>query len=199
MNASWMLIVVATQSVSLLGTLLAPYIGVTSDFVLGFTTVLFLLGCIFYLLLFSLILYRFLFFPFDPERLTPPYWINMGAVAITTLSGSLLILRAEEWEFIREILPFLKGFTLLFWATATWWIPLLLILGIWRHGTRRIPLQYDLQYWSMIFPLGMYSVATFRLTEAMNWTGLAPLAYVMGYLAMVAWVVVAVGFLRRSW
>lgn len=198
MNASWMLIVVATQSISLLGTLLAPYIAVARGLVLGFTTVLFLLGCIFYILLFSLILYRFLFFPFDPERLTPPYWINMGAVAITTLSGDLLILRAEAWSFLLEILPFLKGFTLLFWATATWWIPLLLVLGGWRHGVRRIPVAYDLQFWSMVFPLGMYSVATFRLTEALGWPGLVPLAYVMGYLALVAWVVVAVGFLRRG-
>jgi tellurite resistance protein TehA-like permease len=199
MNASWMLIVVATQSVSLLGTLLAPLIAVARGLVLGFTTVLFLLGCIFYLLLFSLILYRFLFFPFDPERLTPPYWINMGAVAITTLSGSLLVLRAGEWEFLRDILPFLKGFTLLFWATATWWIPLLLILGAWRHVARRIPLRYDLQYWSMIFPLGMYSVATFRLTEALAWPTLAPLAYLVGYLAIVAWTVVALGFVARRW
>jgi tellurite resistance protein TehA-like permease len=199
MNASWMLIVVATQSVSLLGTLLAPLIAVARGLVLGFTTVLFLLGCIFYLLLFSLILYRFLFFPFDPERLTPPYWIKMGAVAITTLSGSLLVLRAGQWEFLREILPFLKGFTLLFWATATWWIPLLLILGAWRHGARRIPLRYDLQYWSMIFPLGMYSVATFRLTEALAWPSLTPLAYVVGYVAIVAWVMVALGFLAQRW
>jgi tellurite resistance protein TehA-like permease len=122
----------------------------------------------------------------------------MGAVAITTLSGDLLILRAEAWSFLLEILPFLKGFTLLFWATATWWIPLLLVLGGWRHSVRRIPVAYDLQFWSMVFPLGMYSVATFRLTEALGWPGLVPLAYVMGYLALVAWVVVAVGFLRRG-
>jgi tellurite resistance protein TehA-like permease len=122
----------------------------------------------------------------------------MGAVAITTLSGSFLILRAREWRFLPEILPFLKGFTLLFWATATWWIPLLLILGGWRHGIRRIPVRYDLQYWSMVFPLGMYSVATFRLTEALGWPGLVPLAYTMGYVALAAWGAVVVGFLRRG-
>jgi tellurite resistance protein TehA-like permease len=194
-----MLVVVATQSISLLGTLLVPEIPLPSHTILGFTTTLFLLGCIFYILLFSLILYRLLFFHFDPENLHPPYWINMGAVAITTLAGSLLIIRADSWIFLQEILPFLKGFTLLFWSTATWWIPLILVLGIWRHIVHSVPLRYDIQYWSMVFPLGMYAVATLRLTQALGWTALRPLAWVFGYIALVAWVVTAVGLLRHIW
>jgi tellurite resistance protein TehA-like permease len=199
LNGGWMLVVVATQSISLLGTLLVPEIPLPSHTILGFTTTLFLLGCIFYILLFSLILYRLLFFHFDPENLHPPYWINMGAVAITTLAGSLLIIRADSWIFLQEILPFLKGFTLLFWSTATWWIPLILVLGIWRHIVHSVPLRYDIQYWSMVFPLGMYAVATLRLTQALGWTGLRPLAWVFGYIALVAWVVTAVGLLRHIW
>jgi tellurite resistance protein TehA-like permease len=197
LNGSWMLVVVATQSVSVLGSLLAPSFTDARELALSGALALFLLGCMFYLLLFSLILLRFLFFAFDPAKLTPPYWINMGAVAITTLAGSLLILRADVWTFITDILPFLRGFTLLFWATATWWIPLLLLLGAWRHVGRRVPLRYDLQYWSMVFPLGMYAVATFRLGEALGWTFLAPLPMVFGYLAIGAWSVTALGLTRR--
>src|SRR5690606_18607878 len=95
-NASWMLLVVSTQSVSILGTLLAPILLPGEDALIGFTTAMFLLGGMFYLLVFSLILYRFLFFPLDAVGMSPPYWINMGAVAITTLAGSLLILHAPE-------------------------------------------------------------------------------------------------------
>lgn len=199
LNGGWMLVVVSTQSISLLGTLLVHEIPLRNSAILGFTTTLFLLGCIFYILLFSLILYRLLFFHFDPANLHPPYWINMGAVAITTLAGSLLILRADTWSFLQEILPFLKGFTLLFWATATWWIPLILVLGIWRHIVHGVPLRYDIQYWSMVFPLGMYAVATLRLTQALGWPALAPLAWVFGYIALVAWVVTGVGLLRKIW
>jgi tellurite resistance protein TehA-like permease len=195
LNGSWMLIVVSTQAVSILGALLAPRLGTAVDVVLSFALGMFLLGCMFYILLFSLILLRFLFYPFDPARLGPPYWINMGAVAITTLAGSLLMLNAHEWTFLAEILPFLRAFTLLFWATATWWIPLLLLLGAWRHIGRRVPLRYELQYWSMVFPLGMYAVATFRLSEALGWTFLAPLAIAFGYLAIGAWAVTFVGLL----
>jgi tellurite resistance protein TehA-like permease len=199
LNGGWMLVVVSTQSISLLGTLLVHEIPLRNSAILGITTTLFLLGCIFYILLFSLILYRLLFFRFDPANLHPPYWINMGAVAITTLAGSLLIIRADTCSFIQENLPFLKWFTLLFWATATWWIPLILVLGIWRHIVHGVPLRYDIQYWSMVFPLGMYAVATLRLTQALGWPALAPLAWVFGYIALVAWVVTGVGLVRQIW
>lgn len=49
-----------------------------------------LLGCVLYILLITLTFYRFAFFRLMPETLTPAYWINMGAVAITTLAGATL-------------------------------------------------------------------------------------------------------------
>ena len=93
------------------------------------------------------------FFEMRAEEFAPAYWINMGAVAIYTLAGSNLILNAQNWSFIQEILPLLKGFTLFFWAIGTWWIPLIFILGLWRHVYKQFPLKYHPQYWGMIFPL----------------------------------------------
>lgn len=196
LNGTWMLFVVGPQAVAILGTLLPPEAPLSVPAVLGVCLVLHLIGCMFYVLLIALIIYRFLFFPFDPERLNPPYWINMGAVAITTLAGSLLILRAHLWRFLEDLLPFLKGFTLLFWSMATWWIPLLLILGIWRHGLRHVALRYDVQYWSIVFPLGMYAVATFRLSAALQWPGLVPWPTAVAFVAMGAWCLTTLGLVR---
>jgi tellurite resistance protein TehA-like permease len=81
-------------------------------------------GGMLYIWLISLIFYRYTFFRFLPSDLMPSYWINMGAMAISTLAGTLLIERASEADFLAYMLPFLRGFTLFCWATATWWIPM---------------------------------------------------------------------------
>ncbi|HVQ28610.1 MAG TPA: tellurite resistance/C4-dicarboxylate transporter family protein [Vicinamibacteria bacterium] len=194
-NGSWLLLVVSTESLCVLGPLVAPG-RPEQDLILFISLIAYLAGAMLYLLVMPLMLYRWMFFSMAAESLTPPYWINMGALAISTLAGSRLLLSTGRLAFLQEIAPFLKGFTLFFWATATWWIPLLLILGVWRHVLQRVPIVYNPQYWSLVFPLGMYSVATFMLEKA---TGLAPLRVIPAlflYPALLAWALALTGLLR---
>ncbi len=196
-NGAWLLAIVASQSVSVLGSLLAPAFAWREE-VLLLALCMYLLGAMLYLTIITLIFYRFTFLPMTLEGLTPPYWINMGAVAITTLAGSLLVLSREAWPLLELLRPFLTGFSLFFWTTATWWIPLLVILGIWRHGVRRFPLRYDPQYWGMVFPLGMYTVATLRLSQVTNVRLFAVIPRYFVYAALAAWIVVFLAMLM-SW
>ena len=196
LNGAWLIAVVSTQSLSVLGTLLAGRWDAYREPLLFFTLCMFLLGCMLYLLLITLIFYRFTFVNVTTAQLTPPYWINMGAVAITTLAGARLILAAPAWSFLSDVLPFLKGFTLFFWATGTWWIPLLFILGFWRHVYKRFPLRYDPQYWGMVFPLGMYTVCTFQLSKAINFAPLLVIPRYFIYVALVGWLAAFVGLLH---
>ncbi|MCF8105199.1 MAG: tellurite resistance/C4-dicarboxylate transporter family protein, partial [Desulfohalobiaceae bacterium] len=196
LNGGWLVAVVAAQAVSVLGSLLAPQTG-SQDLMLLLTLVVWLFGGMLYIWIISLIFYRYLFFQFLPRDMTPPYWINMGAMAISTLAGATLIARGDGIAFFQRILPFIEGLTFFFWATATWWIPMLVILFVWRHACKKFPLTYNPQYWGAVFPLGMYTACTYTLAESAQLAVLMIIPRVFIFIALAAWAVVFTGLLRH--
>ncbi|WP_374576934.1 tellurite resistance/C4-dicarboxylate transporter family protein [Phenylobacterium sp.] len=196
-SGSWLLAVVATQAISVSSALLAARIGQPYRLELNLLALsMWLWGGMLYIWMMSLIFYRYVFFRFAPDDLAPPYWINMGAMAISTLAGSLLILNAPHAPFLTSLLPFLKGFTVFYWATGTWWIPMLVLLSVWRHGYERFPLRYDPLYWGAVFPLGMYAASTWQMNRAMELDFLFALPRVFFWVALVAWTITFCGMLH---
>src|SRR5690606_38409413 len=131
-NGAWLIAAVSTQSVVVLRGVID--VGSAPSEAIQFQVIaMFLIGCMLYLAIIPLIFYRLTFVPMSRQDFSPPYWINMGAVAITALAGSSLILRGETWSLVGPLLPFLRGFTFFFWAVASWWIPFLFALMTWRY------------------------------------------------------------------
>jgi tellurite resistance protein TehA-like permease len=193
-NGAWLLTVVGTQAISVLACLLVPWLAEDApDGPLFVALAFWLVGSMLYVWLIALIFYRILFLPLSPGELTPPYWINMGAMAISTLAGVRLVAHAGRMPLLTELLPFLKGMTLLFWATGTWWIPILLALGTWRHLIKRVPLTYDHGYWAAVFPLGMYTVCTQNLVREFRLPFLELIPAVFVWVALAAWALTFAG------
>lgn len=197
-SGAWLLAVVATQSVAAVAALASTYLDTPWRLELNFLALsMWLGGGMLYTWMMTLIFYRCTFLSFSVDELTPPYWINMGAMAISTLVGALLIGNAVREPLLASLLPFLKGLTLLYWATGSWWIPILLMLGIWRYVYKRYPVHYDPLYWSAVFPLGMYSVGTEQMVRVLSLDFLAFLPALFAYVALVAWAVVFSALLLR--
>ena len=190
MHGGWLIAAVGTQSVAVLGGLLAPKFG-CGDFVLFTSFAFWMTGSFLYVIIMTLLFYRLVFFKLPPEGLIPPYWINMGAIAITTLAGSVLCLSIPKiGGAFTDLMGFTKGFTLFFWSFGTWWIPLLIILGIWKYISQKTQFKYTPLYWGMVFPLGMYTACTFKLSQALQLPFIMNIPRYFIYLAFAGWAVI---------
>jgi tellurite resistance protein TehA-like permease len=197
-NGAWLIAAVATQSIVVsrgaIDGLFAPPAPIQL-----LCVAMFMIGSMLYLAIIPLIFYRLTFVRLASRDFSPPYWINMGAVAITTLAGATLMMRVGRWPVLDQVAPFLPGFTLFFWAAATWWIPLLIALMVWRYVVRREVPRYEPALWGMVFPLGMYTTATFQLSRATHLGFLARIPEVFIYIALTAWLIAFTGLLRQLW
>jgi tellurite resistance protein TehA-like permease len=163
-NGSWFLWTVSTESLAVALTALRPPL---ASPLAALAVGLWAAGVVLYLITATLTLAGLLHFPVQPAALTPAYWVFMGATAISVLAGAKL-LGLPAGPLLAAVHPVVAGVSVILWAFGTWLIPLLVGLGVWRHLVRRVPLRYDPGLWSMVFPLGMYCVASEALGAALH-------------------------------
>jgi len=194
-NGTWFLLTVATESVAVLGALLLAH-NQAPDQLLELTVLsAFTLGLVLYLIVMTMLFLRWTFSPLGAEELQPPSWIAAGAVAITVLAGSNLLAARQIAPRLDRLAPFIEGMVILAWATATFWFPVMIAIGVWRHLVKRVPLRYHPAYWALVFPIGMYGVATYKMIAVTGLSDLAPVPKLALAVALIAWSAAFVGLL----
>lgn len=195
-NGSWFLLTVSTESIAVLGALLFGHD--PNDFLAFACIAAFCLGLVLYLIVMTMVFLRWTFQPLEPTEADPPAWIAAGAVAITVLAGSNLLASRAVSPRVERLSSFIEGLVTMAWATATFWFPLMIAIGVWRHIVRKIALRYHPSYWSLVFPLGMYGAATFKMSavvdlDALNWVPKIALA-----VALAAWAAASIGLVVQG-
>jgi len=190
-SGSWFLWPVATQSVAVGLTSLPPP---WPDGLVTVAVACWAVGVIGYLLVAGLVTAARLAFPVRPGELTPGYWVFMGASAISVLAGAQILLLPAD-PLVTAARPVIAGLCVILWAFGTWLIPFLIGMGIWRHLIRRVKLSYEPSLWSIVFPVGMYGVASRELGKALHVSWLATLGSDEAWLALAVWAVVFVAML----
>ncbi|GHD51662.1 membrane protein [Streptomyces mirabilis] len=177
---------VATQGLAVLGATLAA--ATHTDWLAHTALVLFWLG---------LVLYAAALFYFDYREVATgagDQWVAGGALAISALAGSKLILAYQaniylwnnddngvlRWVTEALLVLVLGSYCVLAVAEALWPRP-----------------RYDVLRWATVFPLGMTAVAALSVAAAIGVGWLRGLGQVLLWISVAAWLAVAAVAVRR--
>ncbi|QUY62081.1 Putative C4-dicarboxylate transporter/malic acid transport protein [Gulosibacter molinativorax] len=193
-NGTWFVWSVASQSLAVGLAGIEPLVP-SASVLIGMLAVLsWSVGALLYAGIAVLIILRIVHLGLTPEQFQPPYWVSMGALAISVVAGTGIV-NMSATPMVEAAASFIGGTVVSFWCFASWLIPMLLGAGFWRHVLNGIPLRYSPGMWSMVFPLGMFAVASMRLgrVERIPWIEVIGTSFL--WIAVLAWLLVAAGLI----
>jgi tellurite resistance protein TehA-like permease len=188
-NGTWFIWVVGTQSIAVSASVLDRPAGGQARLTALTAVLMWSVGVVLYLMVATLVLTRLLLLEVRPRDLTPPYWVTMGATAITVLASAQILGMAPA-PAVTAARPVVAGLGVMLWAFGTWLIPLLVTFGIWRHLLHRVRLTYLPALWSIVFPLGMYAVASTHIGAVAELPIIARIGHAWTWVAVPAWALV---------
>ena len=194
-NGTWLVWVVATQSLSTGASAVVPMWPAQAEGVSLLAVAFWGVGVVLYVVVMTVVLIRLLMFPVAREDLTPPYWVSMGATAITVLAGDRL-LELPAQPALTAVTPVVTGLCVVLWAFGTWLWPPLLARTVRRATFRhRVSTLYRPSVWSMVFPFGMYAVSSVELGTVAHAPWIHAVGLGEGWLALAAWCLVFLAML----
>ena len=196
LNGTWFIWSVASQSVAVMAASLEPGAGGIGNALSILAVLSWGIGVILYSVIGVAVVIRVLTRGIPPEQMGPPYWVTMGAAAITVLAGSRIV-EMTSTAMVSVMRAPVAAAAVVFWAFATWLIPALIGIGYWRHRVRKVPLRYEASLWSMVFPLGMYSVAGIYLGRADNLPIVGWIGANFLWVALAVWAIVFVAMMLQ--
>ncbi|MGH3626563.1 MAG: tellurite resistance/C4-dicarboxylate transporter family protein [Sciscionella sp.] len=197
-NGTWFIWCVASQSVAVAAATIEPMVGAGRRAVALLAVSSWAIGGCLYVGVAILVTVRAMEYPLTPEDLNPPYWVSMGAVAITILAAARILAMADA-PVVSATRGLVAGVAVVLWAFASWLYPVLCAMGWWRHVRHAVPLSYDATVWSIVFPLGMYAVASRYLGAADQLPIVGTIGAIELWVSFAAWLVAAAAMLAHLW
>jgi tellurite resistance protein TehA-like permease len=185
-NGTWYLWVVGTQSVAIAAASLRPEWLRPSGLTGYLAVIAWSAGAVLYLVVTAVVLARLLLAGIREDEPVAPYWISMGAASISVFAAAR-ILQLTGSPLVAAVRPAITGLAVMFWAFATWLIPLLLVLGISRGLRGRARQRYHAGLWVIVFPLGMYGIAGLDLGAAADLRVIHDIGAMAVWPAAAAW------------
>jgi len=197
-NGTWFIWAVASQSCAVAAATLEPMLPPVRDELAVIAVFSWSIGIFLYAAAGIFVALRMMLYELNPIDLTPPYWVSMGALAISVVAGAQIV-EMESTPIVNATRGLVAGVAAVCWAFATWLIPPLVAAGFWRHVVRKVPLRYEATWWSIVFPCGMYAVACLTLGRADHLPIVGAIGAAWLWVACIVWLLVFAAMLRNLW
>jgi len=195
-NGTWFIWAVASQSLVIGLAQTQPFLSGTAYWVGILAVLSWSVGVALYMAVALFVMLRVIHHGLTPQQFEPPYWVSMGALAIAVVAGVSIVDMAST-PMVDAARVIIGGTIVIFWCFAAWTIPMLVGVGVWRHWVHKVPLTYTPTLWSMVFPLGMFAVASISLGRI----DALPIVEVIGkvslLVALVVWCLAGFGMARK--
>lgn len=205
MTAVWLLPVVAAEVAAASGGLLAPHLAdVHAQFLVVVTSyVLWAVSLPVAFSILTILMLRMALHKLPPANMAASSWLALGPIGTGALGMLLLggdapaVFAANGLGNLGEVargLGLVAGMVL--WGAGLWWLltAVLITLRYMRQG-----MPFNLGWWGFTFPLGVYSLATLKLSA---WLGLgffSVFGQVLVAMLAMLWLVVASRTLKGAW
>ena len=191
-HGAWELASVGTSGLAILATRVARH--TPQHWWFGVAVPVWVAALGIYGLMTCLILWRTVTERQDRDGFEPDTWILMGGLAIATLAGDNIHSLAPAW-LAGPVLVI----TVVTWVAVTLWIPPLIYFGLHRISQRPEMLHFAGVWWAFVFPLGMYSVASYTMAAEIGQRSLLTVSLVFFWDTLAAWLIVVVAGLLLLW
>jgi C4-dicarboxylate transporter/malic acid transport protein len=204
MTAVWLLPVVASEVAAASAGLIAPHLNVaTAELLVYSGYVLFALSVPVALMIITILVLRLAQHKLPEADLGVSMFLPLGPLA----TGALALLQLGEAaprvlgaQGLGELAPVAVGLGLLggviLWGFGAWWLALATLTTI-RFLKRGLP--FNLGWWGLTFPLGVFTAATFGLASLTHMAFFASLGNGLVMALALLWLLVSIRTLHGVW
>ena len=205
MTAVWLLPVVAAEVAAASGGLLAPHLNdAHSQFVTlvtGYALWAYSVPVAFSIL--AILILRMALHKLPHESMAASSWlalgpIGTGALGMLVLGGDAPAILAanglSQMGSVAQGIGVIAGITL--WGFGLWWLLLATLITI-RYFRAGVP--FNLGWWGYTFPLGVYTVATFKLGTTLHLGFFGIVGTLLTAVLAVMWALVAAQTIAGAW